>query len=221
MINPSLKGKRIGVVLENLYIPEEIQTYQRRFAEMGATVDLMSNLWNQERATFVNDIDGLDQNGKPNKPIQTLTVETDFQKIRLADYAAVLMAANYCSVRLRWFVPPQGAEVSAREARNAPAVKFFAEAMENPRIVKGALCHGLWIMTPRPEILKGRQVICHEVLVADITNAGAIYTPSASGVVVDGDLVTGHSAQEVEAYVDAIANQIVTMNGAISPALHS
>lgn len=41
-----------------------------------------------------------------------------------------------------------------------------------------------------PALLKGRKVICHEVVLADIANAGAIYTPSASGIVVDGDVVS-------------------------------
>jgi len=108
-------------------------------------------------------------------------------------------------VRLRYFEPPQGCPISPEQARTAPAVKFFAQAIANPKIVKGAFCHGLWLLTPMPELLQGRKVICHEVILADITNAGAVYVPSASGIVVDGDLVTGRSSHDVDAFIDAIA----------------
>ncbi|WP_257235952.1 DJ-1/PfpI family protein [Nostoc sp. 'Peltigera malacea cyanobiont' DB3992] len=118
------------------------------------------------------------------------------------------MTANYTSVRLRYFEPPIGQPISAEQVRTSPAVQFYAKAMANPRIIKGALCHGLWILTPMPELLKDRQVICHEVVLADIINAGAVYTPSPTGVVVDGDLVTGRSKHEVEPFIDAITEQI-------------
>ena len=68
--------------------------------------------------------------------------------------------------------------------------------MRSPTIVKGALCHGLWILTPLPELLHGRRVICHEVVQADVVNAGGVIQLSDTNVVVDGDLVTGHSKKE-------------------------
>jgi deglycase len=96
-------------------------------------------------------------------------------------------------------------------ARTAPAVKLFARAMKRPRIVKGALCHGLWILTPTPELLAGRRVICHENVLADVANSGAIFTTSADDIVVDGDLVTGRSGDQVVPFIDAIARQIVRL----------
>ena len=127
------------------------------------------------------------------------------------------MAANYTSVRLRYFQPPAGYPISPAHTRTAPAVQFFAKAMANPQIIKGFLCHGLWILTPVPELLAGRRVICHEVVLADITNAGAIYLPpppdSAANdprnIVIDGDLVTGRAGHDVNAFIEAIAHQIV------------
>ena len=101
--------------------------------------------------------------------------------------------------------------------RSTPAVKFFAEAMRNPKIIKGALCHGLWILTPYPELLAGREVICHEVVCPDIENAGAIVRfpekpakpEGKEWVLVDGDLVTGHSYHEAEAFVGVIKEEIL------------
>lgn len=199
-----LAGQKIAILVESEYIPHEIKRYRERFTELGATVHLMSRLWEQPSATFINDVDPLTS----DRSIYELKVNIDFQKVDVNDYAAVLMAANYCSVRLRYFQPSEGAAVKPGQVKTAPAVEFFARAMANKSIVKGALCHGLWILTPMPELLKGRKVICHEVVLADVVNAGAIYEASPTKVVVDKDLVTGYSAHEVELYIDTIADQI-------------
>ncbi|MBD2728160.1 DJ-1/PfpI family protein [Nostoc sp. FACHB-892] len=201
MIPRSLGGKKIAILLESEFIPEEIEAYQKRFSKLQATVHLMSRLWNQPSVRFFSDED------TGNTP-RTIDVNIDFQNVDVNDYAAVIMTANYTSVRLRYFEPPTGQPISAEQVRTSPAVQFYAKAMANPRIIKGALCHGLWILTPIPELLKDRQVICHEVVLADILNAGAVYTTSPTGVVVDGDLVTGRSKHEVEPFIDAITEQI-------------
>jgi protease I len=212
MATQILEGKKIAVLVETEFIPEEIKTYQTRFPELGATVHLMSRLWSNPTARFVSDIDEVD-----GEVPEYIEVNIDFQNVDLNEYAAVIMAANYTSVRLRYFQPPNGYPISPEQTRTAPAVQFFAEAMANPKIVKGFLCHGLWILTPMPELLKGRRVICHEVVLADIVNAGAIYLPpppnselnDPRNIVVDGDMVTGHSGGDVNAFIDAIAHQIV------------
>ncbi len=59
-----------------------------------------------------------------------------------------------------------------------------------------------------PELLKGRKVICHEVVLADIANAGAEYVPSETGIVVDGDIVTGRSGADVDKFIEAITTCI-------------
>jgi protease I len=202
MVAQPLQGKKIAVLVESEFIPEEIAAYQSRFAQLGATVHLMSRLWGQNCVRFVSDVDAI------GKPVKYLDVSIDFQEIDIADYAAVIMAANYTSVRLRYFEPPKGESISANQVSSAPAVQFFEKAMANPNIIKGFLCHGLWILTPLPELLKGRRIICHEVVLADIKNAGAIYVPSPNNVVVDGDMVTGRSGQDVHTFIDAIAQQI-------------
>lgn len=198
-----LAGKRLAVLVESEYIPEEIAAYQRVFSERGATVDLISRLWGNADVTFVSDVDRLE------KPLETLTVTVDLEAVRPEDYDAVIMSANYTSVRLRYFEPPEATDTDWAElARGAPAVAFFARAMTLPTVVKGALCHGLWILTPCPELLNGRRVTCHRVVLADILNAGARYDPAP--VVVDGDLVTGDSGANVLPFIDAVCDQLVS-----------
>lgn len=207
-----LESKRIAVLVESQYIPGEIEAYRYGFGALGAEVHFMSRLWGNNSLTFVSEIE------QAGFTPQTLEVGIDFQNVDLDDYAAVIMAANYTSVRLRYFEPPSGQPVSPEMTRSAPAVQFFARAMQNRRIVKGPLCHGLWILTPYPELLKGRKVICHEVVLADVLNCGAIYVPrdeQNGGVVVDGDLVTGHDWHVVQPFVQTIAQRILALNAEV------
>src|SRR5271167_4539939 len=132
-----LLGKKIAVLVEHLYIPREIEMYQTRFTELGAEVHLMSRLWNQPTLTFLSDVNYAEDRSKKTRDLklQTLDVSLDFETVNLDDYAALIMAANYVSVRLRYFDPPAGRAVGPESAREAPAVKFFGRAMRNPRIV--------------------------------------------------------------------------------------
>jgi protease I len=222
MTEKSLHGKKIAILVESEYVPGEIAVYQKRFRELEATVHFMTRLWGQPTQRFVSDVDQAEKDLQATREkLEIMEVSVDLEAVDLQDYAAVIMAANYTSVRLRYFQPPDGAPIRPEMARTAPAVRFFGRAMRDSRIVKGALCHGLWILTPMPELLAGRRVICHEVVIADVANAGGLYVPPllenqkpndlqpAPGVVVDGDLVTGRSWHEVEPFVDAIKDQIL------------
>lgn len=213
MTDKALAGKKIAVVLESQYIPGEIKLYQERFASYGATVDLVSRLWGQPKATFYSTVEVID--GEPT-PLETIEVSLDFDQVRLEDYVAVVVAANYTSVRLRWSEREDVTSGNAAEvARNTPAARFVRRAMENPNIIKGMPCHALWLLTPSPDVLAGRRVICNKVVLADVINAGAIYTPCPPGtpddqqVVVDRDLVTNNSWHASAALVDRIRDLIV------------
>ena len=199
-----LSGRRIAVLVETEFIPAEIDCYQTRFPELGARVDLLTYLWGKPQRELICDIDDPD---KPVKDLRTLLVTKDVADANPDDYDIVIMVANYCAVRLREIMP-MGSLGSVAEVATPPAVQFFARAMENKRTVKGAMCHALWILTPRPDLLRGRRVICHTVVLADIINAGATYTPS-SHVVVDDDLVTARSAADLDAYFTTIVETAI------------
>lgn len=192
-----LKGKKVAVLVETEYIPSEIQYYRDFFANYGAEVDFMTYLWGKSQRTIVSDVDS------EEKQTEKMVVTKEIADANPNDYAIVITAANYVAVRLRE-IPPMGCLARADLVRSPAAVRFMASAMMNPNIVKGALCHALWILTPVPELLKNRRVICHTVVLADVVNAGAIYVPDESHVVIDKDLVTGRSAADIEAYCHAI-----------------
>lgn len=212
-----LAGKKVAVIVESQYIPEEIRCYQERFASYGAEVHLISYLWGQEQQTFVSEVE------VPDRAPETLVVDRDLTNVDLDDYAAVIMSANYTSVRLRWNEEATTSSSPGDAMRQAPGVRFFRNAMLNPRIVKGAPCHALWILTPSPDHLAGRRVTCNPVVLADVRNAGAVYVPAPPGsnwwehVVVDGDLVTNMSAVHdgepvgTDRLVDAVRDRIVAV----------
>jgi protease I len=200
MLEKPLLRKRVAILVENEFIYDEIAYYLKYFPKKGAQVELLSYLWGESQKEFICDIDS------PNRPvndIRTLTVNRCVSQTDPNDFDVVIMAANYCAVRLRE-IPPMGSVGSVKEIAEPPAVQFFAEAMENKAIVKGAMCHALWILTPRPDLLKNRKVICHTVVLADVINAGATFVPSSDHVVIDEDLVTARSAADLEAYFNAI-----------------
>ncbi|MBU0680724.1 MAG: DJ-1/PfpI family protein [Proteobacteria bacterium] len=195
-----LRGKKVALLLETEYIYDEVVYYKEQVAAQGGELHMLTYLWGQKSKTFINDCDSPD---RPVTSLHALTVDRCVTQVDVNDYDIVLCAANYVAVRLRE-IPPMGNLGSPSEVNTAPAVKFFADAMLNPKIVKGALCHALWLLTPNPQLLKGRKVICHTVVLADIINAGATYVPAKNHVVVDTDLVTARSFADIEAYWQAI-----------------
>jgi putative intracellular protease/amidase len=216
MSDQSLQGLRIAVLVESEFVPHEIATYRQRFASYGAEVHLMSRLWGNASLTFVSDVE------KAGEVPETLTLDMDFTQVDLDDYAAVIMAANYPSVRLRWLDDGDigGGAVQGDSGRRAPAVQFFYQAMMNPALVKGFPCHALWILSPIPEVLAGRRVTCNRVMLGDVRNAGGVYVASATGVVIDADLVTNDSASHTAELVDAIRDQILAIAaGQVVPAV--
>lgn len=192
-----LEGKKVAVLVETEYIPEEINFYQTFFTKYGAQVDYLTQLWGQPERYLVSDVDN------ETKQLQKMLVKNEVADANPNDYAIVLCAANYVACRLRE-IPPMGSLGNPDLVRSPAAVRFMAGAMMNPQIVKGALCHALWILTPLPELLKGRKVICHTVVLADVINAGGEYVPDPSHVVVDRDLVTGRSAADLEFYGETL-----------------
>ena len=210
---PRIDGAKICVFVENKFIPEEIAAYLNGFPLLGAQVEFVSRIWYGDykpaSATFYSDVDPLDDS--PWSTPQKLEVKRDVSQIRLADYSAVIMSANYTSVRLRYpgELPQDPAQFDPRKfVRSAPVVSFFAEAMQSRKVVKGLLCHGLWVLTPNPKLLSERKVICNSVVMSDVLNCGAQILLTPDRVVKDGDLVTGFSKHEVLPFISAIAEQI-------------
>jgi protease I len=208
-----LSGKKVAVLIDTEYIHEEAEHYKTFFTSCGAEVEFLSYLWGAKERKIICDITDAEN---PEEHIHTMRVNKDIASCNPNDYAIILVAANYVACRLRE-IPPMHSLGGPELLRTAPAVQFIAGAMMNKTIVKGALCHGLWLLTPVPELLKGRKVICHTVVLADVVNAGAVFVPEPSHVVIDDDLVTGRSAADLEAYTNAVMEAYRAVQSKVYP----
>jgi len=171
----SLVGRKIGILVENDYYEPEIFYYQRRFAEEGADLRLLTRLWGQPSLTFLG-----------HEYRAPLEVRASFEAIddaELASYAAIIVPSGMVSDRLRYTERPMH--------ELPPATAFLQRAFAMPQVLKGIICHGMWLVAPAPQLVRGRRVVAHNNLYGDVVNMGAIYTDA--DVVVDGDLVTGRS----------------------------
>jgi protease I len=92
-------------------------------------------------------------------------------------------------------------------AAPAPAVALLRRAFANPAVLKGVICHGMWLAAPIADAVAGRRVTCHNNLIGDVRNMGAVYTDQ--DVVVDGDLVTGRSADTCHLFARTLIDLLV------------
>lgn len=183
-----LKGKKIAVLLESDFYEPEIFYYQRRFPEEGAEIHFLSRLWGQSMLTFTGH-----EYKVPIECRESFEWMTDEQ---LNEYAAIIIPSGMVSDRLRY-----------TEDINElpPATEFMVRAFKNKNIIKGIICHGLWLLAPVPELVRGRELVVHNNLLGDAKNIGAIY--KNQDVVVNDDLVTARTGGHCHLF----ARQIIEM----------
>jgi len=184
----ALEGKKIAILIESDYYEPEIWYYDRRFREEGAEVHFLTRLWGQERITFTGH--------EWKVPFEADMTFEGMDDETLRTYDAVIVPSGMVSDRLRY---------TEDVNKLPPATEFLARAFAEPGILKGIICHGMWLVAPMPELVRGRPVVAHNNLLGDVKNMGAVYTDE--DVVVDGDLVTGRSGGHCHLF----AHQIVEM----------
>ncbi|MEV6350342.1 DJ-1/PfpI family protein [Actinoplanes sp. NPDC051851] len=184
-----LSGHRIAVLVESDFYEHEIWYYAYRFPEEGAELHFLSRLWGQESLTFT---------GHEYKApfVCTESFEgTDDDALRT--YSAIIVPSAMVSDRLRY---------SEDLSKLPPATDFVRRAFAEPRIVKGIICHGLWLLARVPELVRGRRLTCHPNLYGDALNMGARYVDE--DVVVDGDLVTGRTGAQAGIFARTVIEQV-------------
>jgi protease I len=187
-----LQGKKIAVLLESDFYEPEIFYYKLRFAEEGAELHFLSRLWGQPRLTFT---------GHEYKvPMECSESFEDMSDDELRSYSAIIVPSGMVSDRLRY---------TENVDQTPPASEFMRRAFREPQILKGIICHGMWLMAPVVEVIKGRRVVVHNNLHGDAVNYGLVYVNE--DVVTDGDLVTGRSGNHCHVFartlIDRIARQ--------------
>jgi protease I len=184
----SLRGKKIGILIESDFYEKEIFYYEHRFAEEGLEVHWLTRLWGQPAITFFGH--------EWKVPFECRESFENMSDAELRSYSAIIVPSAIVSDRLRY---------TDDINKLAPAVEFIKRAFAEPGIVKGIICHGMWLIAPVPELVRGRPVVAHNNLLGDVRNMGAVYTDQ--DVVVDRDLVTGRTG----AHCHQFARRIIDM----------
>lgn len=180
-----LKNKKIGVLFEGDFYEKEIFYYSFRFPEEGAELHFLTRLWGQDKLTFT---------GHDYKI--AMDCNESFENMsdsELAQYSAIIVPSGMVSDRLRYTEDVE---------KIPPATEFLRRAFANKNILKGIICHGLWLMAPATELVKGRRLVCHNNLIGDAKAYGAIYVNE--DVVVDNDLVTARSGGHAHLFAKKI-----------------
>lgn len=168
------KKIKIGVLFESDFYEPEIWYYRFRFQEEGMDVHFLTRLWGQEKITF--------KGHEYHIPIDCSESFEGMTDEELKSYSAIIIPSGMVSDRLRYTD-----DVNAIP----PATEFMIRAFAEPSILKGIICHGMWLMAPATELIKGRKVVVHNNLIGDAKAYGCDYIDE--DVVVDGDLVTGRT----------------------------
>jgi protease I len=169
-----LQGQKIGILIESDFYEKEIFYYEHRFPEEGMEVHFMSRLWGQPSLTFL----GHEQ----HYPFECHESFEHMDDVTLRSYAALIVPSGIVSDRLRY---------TEDLNKLPPATEFIRRAFAEKKILKGIICHGMWLVAPVPELVRGRKVVVHNNLHGDVKNMGAIFTDE--DVVVDSDLVTART----------------------------
>jgi protease I len=185
-----LAGHKIGILIESDFYEHEIWYYSYRFPEEGAEVHFLTRLWGQPSLTFTGH--------EYRAPFVCSESFENMDDETLRSYSALIIPSAMVSDRLRY---------SENLAELPPATDLMRRAFAEPTIVKGIICHGLWIMSRVPELIRGRRLVCHPNLYGDALNMGAEYVDA--DVVVDDDLVTGRAGPQAGAFARTLIDEIV------------
>lgn len=183
-----MSGK-IGILIENRFIEKEILYYQGRFAEEGLEVVLLTRLWGQPQLTFKGLELGMEATA--SKSFEEITAK------ELEEYSAIIVPAGYVADYLLYSETPKAV---------SPAAKFVKMAMDNKNVIKGFICHSLWLASPIKEAFANRTVTCHNNIISHVENAGISYEDC--DVKVDGDLITGRTGGDYVKFAKTIVDAI-------------
>jgi protease I len=184
-----LKGKKIAILMESDFYEKEIFYYSLRFPEEGAELHFMSRLWGQPMITF--------KGHEHHIPFECRESFENMTDATLRSFAAIIVPSAMVSDRLRYTE-----DITVLP----PAVRFLQRAFAEKGIIKGIICHGMWLLAPVPELVRGRPVVAHNNLLGDVRNLGAVYTDQ--DVVVDGDLVTARTGDHCNLFARTIIDML-------------
>lgn len=186
---------QIAILIESDFYEKEIFYYEFRFKEAGFDAHFVSRLWGQSSLTFTGH-----EHKYPFDCNESFESWTDDDLHR---FDAIIVPSGIVSDRLRWTE-----DVSATPMASQLLKRAFADSS----IIKGIICHGLWLAAPVREVVAGRRMTCHNNLIGDARAYGVEYVDA--DVVDDGDLVSARTGGHCYLLADQIIRKINERNAA-------
>lgn len=186
----TLNNKKIGILIETDFYYKEISYYQLRFEEAGIEVEFLTRLWGNEKLKFYD-------HDYKTVPIEVSKSFENMSDEELKSYSAIIVPSGMVADRLRY---------TEDVNKLAPACEFMKRIFAEKSIIKGIICHGLWIMSPVCELIKGRNVTVSNNLISDAKNMEANYINE--DLVVDDDLVTARIGDKCNIFSSKIIEMI-------------
>jgi putative intracellular protease/amidase len=188
------KGK-IAVLIEGHFDPTEPNAFTMFFPANGYQVEFVSNLRGLPSADF-----------RGTDTEQVIHVDKDIRSVDLTKYRGLFLVGGYAMDMLRY-------EVHVEQNSEPAATSFVRKAMGTPDLLIGTICHSLWILTPAPDLLKGRHVTCGHNVMYDVQNAGAIlvydeHRHTLADTHVDGNLITARHPYVVAAFMNVFLDEL-------------
>lgn len=165
---------KVGVLIESDFYEPEIEYYSKCFKDVGLEVHFLTRLWGQAELTF-----------KGHEERKLFKCNESFEHVDLKEYAAIIIPAGMVADRLRY---------TEDVHKLPPACEFLKKCFADKELIKGIICHGVWLMAPISDLVRGRKMVVHNNLLGDAKLMGIDYVDS--DVVVDGDLVSARTGGE-------------------------
>ncbi|MCK9159531.1 MAG: DJ-1/PfpI family protein [Bacteroidaceae bacterium] len=181
--------RKIGILMESDFYENEIYYYQFRFAEEGYEVHFLTRLWGNKSITFLGH--------ELKAPFYCDESFEGMSDKELDSYSAIIVPAGMVADRLRY---------TEDINKIPPASAFMKRTFQHKGIIKGIICHGLWVMAPVSEVVKGRKMTVHNNLLGDAKNYGVDYVDK--DCVVDCDLVSARTGAHCYLMAQEIIKQI-------------
>ena len=185
----AIKAPKVAVLIEGDFYENEIFYYMHRFQEEGIELHFLSRLWGQPSLTFLGH--------EYRAPLTCTQSFEDIDDATLRSYDAIIVPSGMVADRLRY---------TEDIHKLPPATAFLKRAFAEPNVIKGIICHGMWLVAPTPELVRGHRVVVHNNLLGDARNMGAVYVDE--DVVVDGDLVTARTGAHCHLLARTIIEKI-------------
>lgn len=175
----NLSGKSIAIVATNGFEQSELEVPLTSLRAAGATVHVIS--------LQAGEIKGWDKEDWGN----SVPVDKTVDAVSADDYDAIVLP---------------GGQINPDLLRVEPKVLDLIKSFWNQKKVVAAVCHAPWLLV-ETGIIKGRRVTSYPSVKTDVINAGGLWEDSE--VVSDQGLVTSRKPDDLPAFCDKIAEEIL------------